>query len=270
MTFELFAALGPMLVVPLTLRLFPAELVVPRLRWWVIAAALAAAGLFLSQGLLAAAFTLPWLGSCSYLALRSLLPFRGPISIACAYLTVGAGWLLLAAGGSDPLDLGDEIVILTAIHFHFAGFGALVIATTTSRSVRRHRRAAAVAVAGIAVAMPVLAAGFTLSSTAFQLVGASLLASSICVSALVGLRFVTEEPRSRAVVVPLAISASAILIGMVLALHFSLAPYMPWAQMSWSDMARIHGSANATFVLLGSFAWAGLSRQERSEPDADR
>jgi hypothetical protein len=54
---------------------------------------------------------------------------------AMAYLAVGAVWAVISRVGLRPLDFDDRIVLLTAVHFHVAGF-VLVVAGEVLR--RRH------------------------------------------------------------------------------------------------------------------------------------
>jgi hypothetical protein len=55
-----------------------------------------------------------------------------PLSLLCLdashlLLPVGAAWWVAAVGGFRLLGFGEPVVTLTAIHFHFAGFGALAV-----------------------------------------------------------------------------------------------------------------------------------------------
>ena len=44
------------------------------------------------------------------------------------YLAVGGTWTVIARAGLRPLGFPDLIVLLTAVHFHYAGFALLVLA----------------------------------------------------------------------------------------------------------------------------------------------
>ena len=94
---------------------------------------------------LSAVLCLPWLlvtGLVALLGLQRLLK-RGlapieelAIDAGLLYLPVGGGWLVLSSAGIAPMDFSPEIVLLTAVHFHFAGFSAAVIAGMAGRALK--------------------------------------------------------------------------------------------------------------------------------------
>ena len=94
---------------------------------------------------LSAGLCLPWLlvtGLVALLGLQRLLK-RGlapieelAIDAGLLYLPVGGGWLVLSSAGIAPMDFSPEIVLLTAVHFHFAGFSAAVIAGMAGRALK--------------------------------------------------------------------------------------------------------------------------------------
>ena len=67
---------------------------------------------------------------------RSLRPTDLAPAAAVAYLSVGAGWLVLSRAGLRPEGFSHEIVELTGVHFHYAGFAATLMAALTMRAVR--------------------------------------------------------------------------------------------------------------------------------------
>ena len=68
---------------------------------------------------------LGWLGRPSFRP-GALARLAGPL-----YLTVGATWLVASRLGLRPVGIGEPIVELTAVHFHFAGFVAALLAART-------------------------------------------------------------------------------------------------------------------------------------------
>ena len=87
---------------------------------------------------LAAGFSLPWLLVTALVALlglqrilkRGLAPIEETaIDVGLLYLPVGGGWLVLSSAGLTPMNFSAEIVLLTAVHFHFAGFSAAVLSS---------------------------------------------------------------------------------------------------------------------------------------------
>jgi hypothetical protein len=64
------------------------------------------------------------------------------------YLPIGGAWLVASRLGIQPLGFGDTIVLLTAVHFHFAGFAAPVLAGLAGRTVAAGTRSVERGVAG--------------------------------------------------------------------------------------------------------------------------
>ena len=94
------------------------------------------------------------------------LPDLG-IDVALGFLAVGAGFALVDRLGIET-GFSPAIVLLTATHFHFAGFGLLGITSLLARS----RSSLGASVAGLIVGIPITAAGFVLHSDPIGAVGA--------------------------------------------------------------------------------------------------
>jgi len=88
------------------------------------------------------------------------------IDIGLIYLSVGSGWLVMARLGMQTLGFGDTIVLLTAVHFHFAGFVAPVLTGLAGRKLdhsdARIERVFLIATIAVTVGTPLVAAGLTL------------------------------------------------------------------------------------------------------------
>ena len=102
-------------------------------RSWLVffAAASASAGFSVEPGRLAGALVIPWVMVCGCIAwegARRIVRFRlTNFSQYCfaageGYLAVGGVWLLMSRFGMHPAGFQEPIVLLTAVHFHFAGF----------------------------------------------------------------------------------------------------------------------------------------------------
>jgi len=48
-------------------------------------------------------------------------------------LAVGGAWLVASRLGMRPMGIQEPIVLLTAVHFHYAGFATATIAAATLR-----------------------------------------------------------------------------------------------------------------------------------------
>ncbi|MFN7117384.1 MAG: YndJ family transporter, partial [Saprospiraceae bacterium] len=95
------------------------------------AAALLAFALFLPAGSIAALFTLPWFLFTLLISLRGIIYFsqnaQSPpavlaIAAAHVFLSIGGAWTLADRLGWQPLGFDPAIVLLTGVHFHYAGF----------------------------------------------------------------------------------------------------------------------------------------------------
>ena len=77
---------------------------------------------------------------------------------ACAFLAVGATWALLSRLGLRPMGFEDRIVLLTAVHFHVAGFVLVLVG-----DLLRRRAGSGVVAAGLTalvIGIPTTALGF--------------------------------------------------------------------------------------------------------------
>jgi len=122
--FLLIAA--PLWLVPLCYQLLEFK---PTVIYWTTAAGLAFAIAYcLPQGILSALLVLPWLLLGMERMGRELLKsfdlnMKSLVRIAAfVFLVVGASWALLDRLGLSVMGFDPIIVLLTAVHFHFAGF----------------------------------------------------------------------------------------------------------------------------------------------------
>jgi hypothetical protein len=246
-------------------------------RWTTVSVAsgiVAATSFALRPGPLAAALVVPWLATALVLVaiqVRGLLGWSAATAarvIASTYMVVGAGWLLLSRFGARPLGFGDEIVELTALHFHYAGFVAPVL-TLQLISWMEQRGSAPLrvvrsAVAAILIGMPVTSLGFVVAPI-YGSVGASLLAAGLTAASVVTLIAVVPHV-ARPVAVALGISATSVVIAMLLAIVYSLGQWADLRAPSIETMAWTHGLLNSLgFALCGVGGWH-LQRRNPATP----
>ena len=260
---DVLLLLAPLVVVPVglavagadagnggaVLRLAGAALVVPAL---------------LADGRLAAgALALPWLAVAVHLLAGTVrrwthAPDFSPAGLARlagpAYLTVAAAWLVASRLRLEPVGIGEPIVELTAVHFHYAGFAAALLAARTYE-VAAGRWAGAGTVLTIA-APPIVAMGFTTGSAVAQISGAVLLTLGVWIVAGVTGAVVapnTDHAGARAL---LTISALAVGPPMVLAVFWAAGQHYDVPSLDIPAMARVHGTLNAFgFSLAGLLGW---------------
>ena len=275
-TIELLLLLAPLVIVPLGLELsarleiFPQSSSLERYARHAqfLGAPLAAASFWLLPGGAAASLASAWALVCGLLGTCGLLRlFRGGIgsldaacgTLALIYLPVGGAWFVASRAGFSPLGFQEPIVLLTAIHFHYAGFAAPLIARATSSplsgssgAVRRIFRLVAV---GVLACPGLLAAGFIIGPR-IKLAAALLLAVSqvglaICVLAALG---TVQRWLAKTL---LAFSAGSAVFAMVLAGIWAVGEYPLQPFVNLPQMARLHGIANGFgFVLCGLLGWS--------------
>jgi YndJ-like protein len=260
--------LAPLVVVPLGLaRIVPGQLGHRHTEWralpWAqFIAALALCGAFTVSGGFAECLAVPWLGVTLWVTrLRVNRPTLADISETCrtaavAYLPIGAAWAVCSRFGYRPLEFTDTIVLLTAAHFHYAGFAFPVIA---AEIVRRDPSRLARTFALVAVgAVPVVAVGITTTQVGgpreIELASAWLLTAAGLVLGLVQLRIaITSRPLAGAF---LGVSALSLMTALAWTVVYSGGQYGLWTGVDIPFMTHWHGVVNALgFALVGLVGW---------------
>jgi hypothetical protein len=231
-------------------------------------AALAAALSFYSPWPIATfLLSVPWLAFAGILALTRLSSiararprnFDGLCAVvAYFYLAVGAAWFFASRLGWHPIGFHEPIVLLTAVHFHYAGFAAAVLVRTTGRILKRgivrtvfYRGAAAGALGGPAI----LAVGFVVHPI-LKLLAALVITAGETLLAICFLSCLPAiaEPRSRLL---LFVSAASVAAGMCLATLWAIGEFPRQQFLDIARMAEWHGTLNAlgfTFCGLAAFS----------------
>src|SRR6266496_731723 len=158
------------------------------------AAAAVISSFFLKPGIVAGCLAGFWLVVAVLVALFGLNRLRRKsrtseeicIDAGLLYLPVGAGWLVMSRLGVQPLGFGETIVVLTAVHFHFAGFAAPLLAGFAGRSLpanRVLRGSFGTAVVAIVTGTPLVAVGI-IFSPAVALAGALVISLGLFLLAM--------------------------------------------------------------------------------------
>jgi hypothetical protein len=180
------------------------------------------------------------------------------IDVSLLLLPIGGFWLAMARFGLRPLGFGDTIVLLTAVHFHYAGFALLMLAGLTGRRLRAgapltwsiFRLVAAGMIAGV----PLVALGISFSRV-LEILAVLLLVASVLVLALLTLGAVVPQVARRDARALLAISALASIVTMLLAAGYAGGSVVGLA-LTIPQMVLAHGVVNAFgLVLCGLLAW---------------
>ncbi|MFN0069810.1 MAG: YndJ family protein [Limisphaerales bacterium] len=219
-------------------------------------AAVTGASLWFVQTLLLAGFGFTRLAWHGMLCVEELV-----ITAGFLQLPVGGFWLLAHAAGWS-LGFDSLIVLLTAIHFHYAGFLAPVVAGLVGRLVpwtsgwpRKLYRPGALS---IAAAPPAIGLGIA-ASPALEVAAVSLLVIGFGVFAVTLLAFVVPRLGTRLPQMGLATAGMALFATMALAAWYALGEFGWAAPAPLAVMARAHGWLNAYgFATLGLLSLARL------------
>jgi hypothetical protein len=235
------------------------------------AAILIVTSFYTRTGMVAALLTVGWILVTGPIALfglwrmrqrwaarKSLLPMEELcIDAGLAYVTVGSGWLFLSRWGLNPLGFSDAIVLLTAVHFHYAGFAAPILTGFAGRKIGASiaRKFYLAAAAGVIAGPPLVAAGITLSR-GVEVFSAVILALSLFVLALLMLFVVAPKLKPRLAQLLLSLSAISVMVTMLFACLYAMGRFTGAAIVTLPLMAQVHGVSNAMgFVLCGLLAW---------------
>jgi YndJ-like protein len=272
---EVLFLLGPLVVVPLGLQLSTrlghgeeSQLPVSFAGWIQLPSALCVAGSFwLPQGVGAALLALPWfcfgcfLGYCGLV--RSVRGRSKNLEAVCVivsfcYLPIGCAWLVASSYGLNPMGFQEPIVLLTAVHFHFAGFAAPLLARAAFAAVRKMaaptQNIFKTVAAGVIAGPGMLAAGFVIGPR-LKLAAALLLVASEIGLALFFLA-AAQSMRPRVAQLLVTLSAASVLFAMVFAAVWAIGefPLQPFVHLA--QMAKFHGTANALgFTVCGLLGW---------------
>jgi Ca2+/Na+ antiporter len=258
---------APLVVVPLGFRLLEvaaAGYAPPAVtRVGMVAAGALLALSFLFPTGFAALYAIPWLvltGISALVAgvrlLRSPELMRpGPahaIVAALAFLATGAAFAFADRLGVQPFGFPADVITLTMVHFHFAGF-ALPLAGALAFACRPHRWLE-VATGAVIVGIPTTALGF-FGFAAANWVGALLTATGgfgIGLATIAVARTLATRPAAVLAVV----GGASLLVSMPLAIAYATQALIGTAWLSVGTMAAIHGTLNAFgFALAAIVAW---------------
>jgi hypothetical protein len=270
--------LGVLVVVPLALSLvIPPDCSVSFLIYnvalalWSGGAALTIISFFFDQDVLAAVLVsltfsayvaIALYGVSRLISRRSLFPLaESSIDAGLIYLPVAGAWLVVYRLGVQPFDYGEIIILLTVVHFHFAGFAAPIIAGMNGRVLASRdypRWLFAFSVFAIVAAMPIVAAGITLNPL-LGLIGTLLLTLGLVSLAVLTIGWVRPAIDQRWKQVLLVLAALSSCLAMSLASLYSYSLVTHTLILTIPQMAVTHGILNAFgFVTCSLIAWSGF------------
>ena len=232
-----------------------------------LAALVTTGSFFVEKGMLSASLSAVWLVVSGIVALlglsrltaRGLYPLHeSSIDAGLVYLPVAGGWLIIYRLGVQPFDYGEMIILLTVVHFHFAGFAAPIIAGLTGKMLARTNppgRSYVFVVCALVAAMPLVAAGITFSPL-IGLVGTILIAAGLVTLAVLTLGRVLPAVSSWSARLLLLIAALSSCTAMVLACLYAYSLVAHVLILRIPTMAMTHGLLNAFgFASCSLLAW---------------
>lgn len=276
---ELLFLFAPLVIVPLGMELGrlvggagALDEIARRLQF--VGAGFAVAAIWLPLGRRAGWLALGWMVVCLLMAASGATRFLQSFSqqrsgdpavatrvlqilgIAQIDLAVGGAWFVASRLGLRPMGIQEPIGLLTAVHFHFAGFATATIGAATLRFAegRRQERWLRWFLPAV-VGMPyVVAAGFVISPALKM--GAAILFSASVAGLAVMLRSCGKRAEQGAARVLLQAAAIAIFAGMVLSGAYAVADFVGSDVLTIPQMARTHGILNAVgFCMAGLLGW---------------
>ncbi len=213
------------------------------------AGVLAAFSLHLEAGISATILATPWLLVC--LAVSWLGRKANWVAMAGAlYLSVGGAWLWADRAGIRPMGFGDDIVRLTALHFHYAGFALPLVSAILLRQLPGIL--SRLAGWGVVVGVPLTAVGITATQMHLGPVPETLAAVVMSLSGFItGLLLLRLAWIKRSWVMGMA--GATLLFTMSLSLGYGLRVYWPQFALDLDNMRAIHGALNGLVALPLAF-----------------
>jgi hypothetical protein len=274
--FDMLFLLAPLVAVPLALSLVPATTTsrFSALSGAIVkyllfpGAALTTLSFFLRDGRVAGALISAWLLATFALAFDGLQRFITSrmksfpdfcFAVGEGYALVGALWLLASRLGLQPVGFREPIVLLTAVHFHYAGLMAAVLAGLVASRLGQGITSLYLRIGlSCAVIGPgVLGLAF-LAGPKWKLAAVGLMVIGECGVALGTFRIGLSD--ARAIGGRLLLAGSAcVIFGMALAGIWAVGEYPLHAFVNLEQMARYHGVLNSVgFGLCSLLGWTFL------------
>ena len=160
--------------------------------------------------------------------------------------------------GMQVMDFEPTIVLLTAVHFHYAGFALPLLSGLAIRTMTQHHLVRLMILL-IIVGIPLVGVGIA-GDPLVEIIAVGILTAGCVGLALVqlgiALRCSLEPARGL-----LLVSSLSLLLGMLLAVIYGIGEYRGEQLLGIPLMIPLHGIANsAGFSLAGLYGWRVLRR----------
>jgi hypothetical protein len=236
------------------------------------AAIAAAVSFLLEPGVPAAGLAFLWFCETALIAILGLQRLNRPelrtpaevsISVGLVFIPVAGVWLIVHRLGIQLLGYGDTIILLTAVHFHFAAYAAPILAGLTGRRLSQFAGASRVfklTPMGIIAGTPLVAAGISFSPV-LALVGTLMISIGLVLLAILVVGWILPSMESIPGRVLLLVSSVSCLPAMALACAYAYSIVFQKLIIDIPQMAMTHGVANAFgFSLCGLVGWCLVNR----------
>lgn len=255
---EALFVVGASVVVPLGVALaLPTDRRASRLSWALVALAVPLGGACAGGALLLPGYGVPLalaffvstvvcalLGAARFLAWGTQPREELAVDVGLVSLVVSGVWFVVDRSGQPFMGFSGPIVIMTAVHFVFAGFAASVIAGVVGRATT-WRRTWGVAAFIVAIGPALVGVGLVASPVVEALAAVALALG------MLALGFVCCTLRSKL----LGAAGAVLVVTMAFATLFAMRRVAPEIAPSWERMAHFHGVLNALgFALCGMTA----------------
>ena len=269
---ELLFLLAPWVIVPAALALTPARtksypIVIFRSQRWLffVAAALCTIAFLRPAGIIAALLAGCWLLVCLCIGwggINRLLTFRIEsflqfcVAVGEYYIAVGGVWLVMSRAGLHPAGFQEPVVLLTAVHFHFAGFLSSIFTYLTLGWLQTTNWAKPLRIIllGTLLGPGLLGISFLISPK-LKLAAVVLIVIGQCGLA-VGMARISATIARGVSSVLLMLAALCVAAAMVYAAIWALGEYPLQPMTDLSHMERIHGVLNSIgFSAIGLLGW---------------
>ncbi|PHN03068.1 YndJ family transporter [Flavilitoribacter nigricans] len=222
----------------------------------------------LGPGPLSGLLATPWLLFSGYILLSVYRQWRSrqaPLSLfwlvrllALVYLCIGAMWAVADRFSWQPLGFDPLIVLLTAVHFHYAGFALLWLAGKALQW--EHPQWVNYLLSSVALGVPLTAVGITTSqwgwSPWIETAAVLIMAAGGIAVGLSYLRAAFFGKQAVICSICWSLAGVSLLLGMSLAILYGWRYYhpIPWLSIPW--MYAVHGSLNSLgFALPALLGW---------------
>lgn len=218
--------------------------------------------------------SLPWFVHCSELAVRCLRHWWIKKSFATDRLCKVAALLFLSVGAAaavadridfQPFGFDATLILLTAAHFHYAGFCLPII--TSFISLYFSKTIGQLVAGGVLIGMPFVALGITATQFHFPVF---LEIASVTWMVLAGLLVsflhirLGWQSRNRFYGWLWLLAGCALCTGMTLAFLYGWRCYFPLPFLSIPFMYALHGTLNSVgFAALALLGWYVAKKEER-------